>query len=139
MMKSLRLCHVGLPALVRKQAAHPRKYYITLLGELQASRSSSDLIFKQQHSIRFITTTPNKMSFSNTSTGDAPADPYKKANAEEVPLQTKIEDLVNFITKEKFGMMTTRGSGSGNLVSRCMALAATVRWPYTSLLSVHVI
>ena len=66
------------------------------------------------------------MSFSNANTGDAPADPYKKANAEEVPLQTKIEDLVNFINKEKFGMMTTRGSGSGNLVSRCMALAATV-------------
>ncbi|GKU02622.1 unnamed protein product [Fusarium langsethiae] len=65
------------------------------------------------------------MSFSNANTGDAPADPYKKANAEDVPLQTKIEDLVNFITKEKFGMMTTRGSGSGNLVSRCMALAAT--------------
>lgn len=67
------------------------------------------------------------MSFSNANTGDAPADPYKTANADEVPLQTKIEDLVNFITKEKFGMMTTRGSGSGNLVSRCMALAATVR------------
>jgi hypothetical protein len=67
------------------------------------------------------------MSFSNANTGDAPADPYKQANSEEVPLQTKIEDLVNFINKEKFGMMTTRGSGSGNLVSRCMALAATVR------------
>ncbi|KAL9569703.1 hypothetical protein ACKAV7_006181 [Fusarium commune] len=65
------------------------------------------------------------MSFSNANTGDVPADPYKKANTEEVPLQTKIEDLVHFITKEKFGMMTTRGSGSGNLVSRCMALAAT--------------
>jgi hypothetical protein len=67
------------------------------------------------------------MSFSNANTGDAPADPYKQANSEEAPLQTKIEDLVNFIKKEKFGMMTTRGSGSGNLVSRCMALAATVR------------
>lgn len=67
------------------------------------------------------------MSFSNTSTGDAPADPYKKANLEDLPLQTKIEDLADFINKCKFGMMTTRGSASGNLVSRCMALAATVR------------
>ncbi|UPK96373.1 hypothetical protein LCI18_007308 [Fusarium solani-melongenae] len=65
------------------------------------------------------------MSFSNTSTGDAPADPYKKANLEDLPLQTKIEDLADFINKCKFGMMTTRGSASGNLVSRCMALAAT--------------
>jgi hypothetical protein len=73
------------------------------------------------------------MSFSNANTGDAPADPYKKANAEEVPLQTKIEDLVHFITKEKFGMMTTRGSGSGNLVSRCMALAATVCVPFIGI------
>lgn len=67
------------------------------------------------------------MSFSNADTGDAPSDPYKKANLEEIPLQTKIEDLVDFIKKTKFGMMTTRGSSSGNLVSRCMALAATVR------------
>lgn len=66
------------------------------------------------------------MSFSNTSTGDKPADPYKKANQEEVSLQTKIEDLTEFINKAKFGMMTTRGPSTGNLVSRCMALAATV-------------
>ncbi|KAF4984853.1 hypothetical protein FZEAL_6 [Fusarium zealandicum] len=66
------------------------------------------------------------MSFSNAATGDAPADPYKKANLEEeIPLQTKIEDLTEFINKCKFGMMTTRGSESGNLVSRCMALVAT--------------
>ncbi|KAF4466028.1 blue-light-inducible Bli-3 [Fusarium albosuccineum] len=65
------------------------------------------------------------MSFSNTSTGDAPADPYKKANLDDIPLQTKIEDLADFINKCKFGMMTTRGSASGNLVSRCMAVAAT--------------
>ncbi|KAK7426950.1 BLI-3 blue-light-inducible Bli-3 protein [Neonectria magnoliae] len=65
------------------------------------------------------------MSFSNTDTGDAPADPYKKANQEEIPLKTKVDDLTQFINKCKFGMMTTRGSESGNLVSRCMALAAT--------------
>ena len=69
------------------------------------------------------------MSFSNTTTGDAPADPYKKANQEDIPLKTKVDDLVEFINKCKFGMMTTRGSASGNLVSRCMALAATVGLP----------
>lgn len=66
------------------------------------------------------------MSFSNTSTGDKPADPYKKANEEEVDLKTKVNDMVDFITKAKFGMMTTHESETNNLVSRCMALAATV-------------
>ena len=66
------------------------------------------------------------MSFSNTSTGSKPADPYTKENAEEVSLDTKIEDLVAFIKKCYFGMMTTRVADNGKLVSRCMALAATV-------------
>jgi hypothetical protein len=66
------------------------------------------------------------MSFSNTSTGDKPADPYKQANEEQVNLKTKVEDLVNLITKCKFGMMTTHEAASDRLVSRCMALAATV-------------
>lgn len=64
------------------------------------------------------------MSFSNAATGDKPADPYKQANQEELSLQRKVDDLLEFINKCKFGMMTTRGP-SGNLVSRCMALAAT--------------
>jgi len=68
------------------------------------------------------------MSFSNTSTGDAPADPYKKANLDDdVPLSQKVEKLAEFITACKFGMMTTRDSGSPHLVSRCMALAAKER------------
>jgi len=63
--------------------------------------------------------------FSNTDTGDAPADPYKVANKNtDVTAAQKIEDLSNFVTTCKFGMMTTKDSGSGNLVSRCMALAA---------------
>lgn len=58
------------------------------------------------------------------------ADPYKEANADEdVPLDQKVQDLSNFMTHCKFGMMTTRDAGSGNLVSRCMALAAQVRNP----------
>ncbi|KAF3766986.1 hypothetical protein M406DRAFT_101847 [Cryphonectria parasitica EP155] len=65
------------------------------------------------------------MSFSNTSTGDKPADPYKAANADtEVSLQDKVTDLSDFISACKFGMMTTREASSGKLVSRCMAVAA---------------
>lgn len=64
------------------------------------------------------------MSFSNTDTGDKPADPYKVANADtEVTLKQKIEDLSDFVTACKFGMLTTRDA-SGKLVSRCMAVAA---------------
>ena len=66
------------------------------------------------------------MSFSNTTTGDAPADPYKVVNADEPGLKTKIDDLVDFVTKCKFGMLTTHEARTDNLVSRCMALAATV-------------
>jgi general stress protein 26 len=64
------------------------------------------------------------MSFSNTDTGSKPADPYKAKNLEDVPLKEKVEDLVAFIEKCKFCMMTTRIADSGLLVSRCMALAA---------------
>jgi hypothetical protein len=55
-------------------------------------------------------------------------DPYKEANVDEnVSLEQKVRDLSAFMTHCKFGMMTTRDAGSGNLVSRCMALAAQVR------------
>jgi hypothetical protein len=63
----------------------------------------------------------------NTNTGDKPADPYKQANAEEVSLDTKVNDLVEFMKNSKFGMMTTKAADSDKLASRCMALAATVR------------
>ncbi|KAL8709423.1 MAG: hypothetical protein Q9220_005806 [cf. Caloplaca sp. 1 TL-2023] len=64
------------------------------------------------------------MSFSNTDTGSKPADPYKATNKTEPELKEKVEDLVAFIEKCKFGMMTTRIGSSGLLTSRCMALAA---------------
>lgn len=65
------------------------------------------------------------MSFSNTSTGDKPADPYTKANADtDVTLEQKVNDLTGFIQVCKFGMMTTRDAASGKLVSRAMAVAA---------------
>lgn len=66
--------------------------------------------------------------FSNTDINKQTADPYKEANKDEVDvsLKTKVEDLLNFITDLKYGMMTTRQTGTGCLVSRCMALAAKV-------------
>jgi len=66
------------------------------------------------------------MSFSNTNTGEKPSDPYKKNNADEASIKEKIEDLSEFISACKFGMMTTRDGKSGALVSRCMALAGKV-------------
>ncbi|KAH6673869.1 hypothetical protein B0J14DRAFT_481466 [Halenospora varia] len=64
------------------------------------------------------------MSFSNADTGSKPADPYKEKNIDEPTLKEKVEDLSDFVSACKFGMMTTRDGKSGALVSRCMALAA---------------
>jgi len=62
-------------------------------------------------------------TFSNTDTGNKPADPYKEKNLDETSLKEKVEDLSEFASACKFGMMTTRDE-KGMLVSRCMALAA---------------
>ncbi|RJE22083.1 blue light-inducible protein Bli-3 [Aspergillus sclerotialis] len=60
----------------------------------------------------------------NTSAGSQPLDPYKSKNFQDVPLQQKIEDLVNFIKEVKYGMLTTKLSTENDLLSsRCMALA----------------
>ncbi|CAG8000231.1 unnamed protein product [Penicillium nalgiovense] len=61
----------------------------------------------------------------NTKTGNHPVDPYKTQNFEDPPLPEKIEDLVEFISQVKFGMLTTKQSEGDYLASRCMALAAT--------------
>jgi len=66
-------------------------------------------------------------TFSNTSTGSAPADPYKQHNISDetnLSLKDKVEDLLHFIESLKFGMLTTRQDATGLLVSRCMAIAA---------------
>jgi general stress protein 26 len=65
------------------------------------------------------------MSFSNTDTKDKPADPYKAGNKDDASVDVKVEDLVKLMTSCKFGMMTTHEAKTNNLVSRCMALAAT--------------
>ncbi|KAJ5738733.1 hypothetical protein N7493_001888 [Penicillium malachiteum] len=60
----------------------------------------------------------------NTSTGQHAVDPYKTQSFEDPPLPQKIEDLVDFISEVKFGMLTTKQSDGELLTSRCMALAA---------------
>jgi hypothetical protein len=73
------------------------------------------------------------MSFSNADTGNKPADPYKEKNIDHASIKDKVEDLSEFVSACKFGMMTTRDGSSGALVSRCMALAAKVLAPSNSL------
>jgi len=63
------------------------------------------------------------MSFSNTDTGDKAADPYTAKNIQDPSLKEKVDDLVAFVDRCKFCMMTTNTS-HGELASRCMALAA---------------
>lgn len=83
------------------------------LGGMQSTSNRSAIKMDQQ-------------TFSNADTGSKHADPYKEKNLDtEVSLADKIEDLTNFMNNCKFGMMVTRDAKSGNLVSRCMALAAT--------------
>ncbi len=67
------------------------------------------------------------MLFSKTETAGKPADPYKAKNIDDASIKDKVEDLSEFISACKFGMMTTREGASGALVSRCMALAEKAR------------
>lgn len=75
----------------------------------------------------FCTTTKMSGEFSNADTGNKPADPYKEKNLEDPGTKEKIDDLITFVEKCKFCMMTTRIEPQGLLVSRCMALAGKVR------------
>ncbi|KAL2220699.1 hypothetical protein M432DRAFT_630451 [Thermoascus aurantiacus ATCC 26904] len=59
----------------------------------------------------------------NTSVGPQPIDPYKAKNFENPPLEQKVNDLVDFISHIKYGMLTTKSSDGDVLTSRCMALA----------------
>lgn len=87
-------------------------------------------ITSQPPSTRFFTLTiQSKMSYSNTDTGDKPADPYKAQNLDEPPLREKVDGLVNFISTSKFGMLTTRAGSTGLLASRAMAVAGQVKKP----------
>jgi hypothetical protein len=66
------------------------------------------------------------MSFSNTDTGSKPADPYTAKNIQDPSLKEKVEDLVRFVDRNKFCLLTTK-TQDGLLASRAMALAAKVR------------
>lgn len=67
---------------------------------------------------------------TSKSTATQPLDPYKSKNVEDPPLPQKIEDLVNFISEVKYGMLTTKLSTEADLLaSRCMALAGKVYPP----------
>jgi len=68
--------------------------------------------------------------YSNTDTGNKPADPYTRANKDtEATTQEKFDALDKFVNARKFGMMTTCDKKhAGKLVSRCMAVAAKVSW-----------
>lgn len=66
----------------------------------------------------------------STTNANQNVDPYKSKNYEELPLEQKITDLVNFISEIKYGMLTTKlSSDSDLLASRCMALAGQVCYP----------
>ncbi|KAF1939610.1 hypothetical protein EJ02DRAFT_424718 [Clathrospora elynae] len=62
--------------------------------------------------------------FSNADTGSKNADPYTQKNIEEPSLKEKAEDLLNFVDKTKFCLLTTQVADSDLLASRAMALAA---------------
>ena len=102
----------------------------TALYRYPAHRPLQRLAPTQIFRTSFSNSHPLKMSgkeFSNADTGSKPADPYKEKNYEEVSVKQKVEDLVAFIEKCQFSMMTTRQAQTGLLVSRCMALAGKVR------------
>ncbi|CAG5184578.1 uncharacterized protein ALTATR162_LOCUS10979 [Alternaria atra] len=62
--------------------------------------------------------------FSNADTGSKNADPYTQKNIEEPSLKEKCEDLLNFVDKTKFCLLTTQVADSDLLASRAMAVAA---------------
>ena len=78
--------------------------------------------------VKYFNTMSGQQHFSNADTGSKTADPYTKENADNSSsLEEKVVALSGFMNTSKFGMMTTRDSKSGHLISRCMAMAAQVR------------
>lgn len=75
----------------------------------------------------------------STTNANQSVDPYKSHNYEELPLDQKVTDLVNFVSEIKFGMLTTKlSSDSDLLASRCMALAGQVCHPPSTLNKRHI-
>lgn len=106
-------------------------FRLLLLNSFKSSRylltNSNPSTVSRKFSTKSIALTPpSKMSYSNTDTGDKPADPYKAKNLDEPSLKEKVEALSTFISNSKFGMLTTRIEGSKLLTSRAMGVAAQV-------------
>ena len=127
MKSSFNLRHL-CPTSTRSSLQYSLRYPILTS---QSARTFSTFITKPLSTYRNFTTSSIytiRMSdkFSNTDTGDKPADPYKAKNYDHAELKEKVEDLTAFMKQCKFAMMTTRIESSGLLVSRCMALVAAV-------------
>ena len=111
---------------------YTRSLSILLTSTIQTTLTPShSSVFKPGHLISrnqrtFSSSTAFTMSFSNTDTGDKPADPYKAKNKEDPSLAEKVEGLSKFVDSCKFAMMTTRIESRGLLVSRAMAVAGKV-------------
>ncbi|EAT89828.2 hypothetical protein SNOG_03097 [Parastagonospora nodorum SN15] len=78
----------------------------------------------KQHAITRIHKHNMSSGFSNTDTGSKNADPYTQKNKEEPSLKEKVEDLLSFVDKTKFCLLTTHVADSDLLASRAMAVAA---------------
>lgn len=77
----------------------------------------------------------NILSSNNPPADSKSMDPYKEKNKDpDTTLKEKVEDLSEFISACKFGMMTTRDASTGMLASRCMALAAKVHHSFVYFL-----
>lgn len=125
-------------SVIKQLLRHPasKTSFLTPINSYSTTRrflTSTTTTFhttKSYNNLRTLHTTTIKMSNpgTNTTGSGAPAvDPYKSKNTEDdISLQEKVEALVKFAQANKFGMMTTRDAETGMLVSRCMAIAASV-------------
>lgn len=104
----------------------PRKLFVTKLTpcpQLPPLTTPQRAIFRSNMS----------SGYSNTDTGSKTADPYTQKNFEEPSLKEKVEDLLAFVDKTKFCLLTTQVADSDLLASRAMAVAAKVGCPYLSV------
>lgn len=142
-LEAVTFCRPFYPTVLRRKSSLvlPSIRQLTSLAASRRLQSTLPLLLSSTRAAVRNQTIPQtlRMSFSNTETpADKPADPYKAENKTDPELKEKVEDLVNFITSCKFGMMTTRIESSGLLTSRCMALAAKVSgWTRQYFLSPH--
>lgn len=115
-------------SLLRRLTVYKRELSLPVI-------SRSYILLHQQssryYSSKMTSTHANNAAGAFSTTNTQHADPYKEKNLDTTTsLKEKVEDLVSFIEGLKFGMMVTRQRDSGLLVSRCMAVAARVRFSF---------